>query len=962
MSTSEESGQPLFRDPGASLEARVDDLVSRLTTAEKISLLHQRQPAVPRLGIAAFRAGTEALHGVAWLGTATVFPQAIGLASTWNPELVRAVGDVTGTEARGFHDKDPVEHGLNLWAPVVNPLRDPRWGRNEEGYSEDPLLTSVMGTAYASGLRGDHPVYLKTAPTLKHFLGYNNETDRCTTSSNLRARVLHEYELPCFRGPIAAGAAVAVMPSYNLVNGRPAHLSPWLNEHLRSWTDGEIAVMSDAMAPSNVAGVQAYHKTQAEAHAAMLRAGLDSFTDEDSVHVVTVEHVTEALARGLITEDYVDRAVGRVLALRVRLGEFDPPGGNPYASISQDVIDQPAHRRLALEAARQSVVLLKNAEGLLPLDPAAGSIAVIGTHAGVLFEDWYSGTLPYAVTPHDGIAALNRGQTTFEEGVDRIALRTLDGRYLTAEPGRSVTVSRGSGDAVEFDLFDWGHGVCTLRSVRTGRFLASTPEARLVTERTMPGGWNVHELFGSISTGGGTCVLRNVVLERFVAVRDDGVIEFVSDEADATAFAVEVCRYGLARAAARAAEADAAIVVVGNDPHINGRETQDRADLKLPPAQAELVEMVCQLNPRTVLVVVSSYPYALVWEDEHVPAILWTSHGGQELGRALAEVVFGLSTPSGKLTQTWYRDADDLPDLFDYDIIRTRSTYLYFDGEPLYPFGHGLSYTTFGYGDLVLSSPAVRPGEELTVSVEVANTGAVPGAEVVQLYGRQLESRVPQPLRRLLAFERVTLSPGERRLVQFVLRGDDFWHWDVVSGRELVETAVHELWAGPSSQVIASRAEIQVVGETPPPRRLAGATLRADCFDDYAEMTLADETREQGTVVLSTASGAWLRFDGLRVDDRVTHATVRLAGQTGGQAVVRVRLDDPATGPVVADAVVTLSCDPHTWQQITVPALPAMPEPSTRDVYVVVNRAGVRLAEVIFSEERTPYLSGPLKT
>jgi beta-glucosidase len=826
-------------------------------------------------------------------------------------------------------------------------LRDPRWGRNEEGYSEDPLLTSVMGTAYASGLRGDHPVYLKTAPTLKHFLGYNNETDRCTTSSNLRARVLHEYELPCFRGPISAGAAVAVMPSYNLVNGRPAHLSPYLDEHLRRWTGGEIAVMSDALAPSNVAGVQAYFETQAEAHAAMLRAGLDSFTDDDSVHVVTVEHVTEALRAGLITEAHVDRAVGRVLGLRFRLGEFDPPGGNPYASISQDVIAAPAHRRLALEAARQSVVLLKNAGDLLPLDPAAaGRIAVIGTHAGVLFEDWYSGTLPYAVTPHDGIAALNRGPTTFEEGVDRIALRTSDGRYLTAVPGQAVTASRGCGDAVEFDLIDWGSGVCTLRGAGTGRFLASTPEGRLVTDRTMPGGWNVHELFSAI--GPNTCVLRNVVLERFVAVRDDGAIEFVPEEADATTFEVEVCRYGLARAAARAAEADVAIVVIGNDPHINGRETQDRADLELPPAQARLVDVVRQFNPRTVLVVVSSYPYALVRENEHVPAILWTSHGGQELGRALAEVVFGLSAPSGRLTQTWYRDAGDLPDLFDYDIIRARGTYLYFDGEPLYPFGHGLSYTTFGYGDLVLSSPEVRPGAELVVSVEVTNTGSVPGAEVVQLYGRQRESRVPQPLRKLLAFERVELQPGERRLVRFVLRGDDFWHWDVVTGRELVETAVHELWAGPSSQVVASRAEVQVVGETPPLRDLAGATLRADCFDDYADMTLADETREHGTVVLSGAAGAWVRYDGVRADDRATRAVVRIAAQTGGPAAVTVRLDDPVTGPVVAAAEAVLPPDPYSWREIEVPVLSAVPRSPAHSLFVVLNRAGVRFAEITF--------------
>ncbi|MDX8055089.1 glycoside hydrolase family 3 C-terminal domain-containing protein [Lentzea sp. BCCO 10_0798] len=622
------------RNPALPLPVRVADLLARLTTAEKIAMLHQHQPAVPRLGIAAFRTGTEALHGVAGLGTATVFPQAIGLASTWNPDLVRAVGDATGTEVRGFHEKDPVAHGLNVWAPVVNPLRDPRWGRNEEGYSENPLLTSVMAIAYASGLRGDAPRYLKTAPTLKHFLGYNHETDRYSTSSSLRDRVLHEYELPCLLGPIAAGAAVAVMPSYNLVNGRPAHLTPYLDE-LRGWATGEIAEMSDAWAPSNVAGLQCYHDNQVDGRAAMLPAGIDSFTDHDADPSVTIERVSEALRTGLIGESDVDRVVGRVLTVRFRLGEFDPPGANPYAAIGSDVIASPAHRELALEAARQSIVLLKNDDGLLPLgSDQPGTLAVIGTHAGVLFEDWHSGKLPYQVTPLDGLAELHNGPTHFAEGVDRVTLSTGDGRYLTAGEDGTVTAEPGWTASAAFEVLEWGQDVVTLRGVSTGRYLAATEDGELVVDRTAPGGWVVREQFELTELPDGRWSLRNIALDRHLAVGHDGRIGFVPNSDEATALWLEVERDGVAQAVARASAADVAIVFVGNEPHINERETQDRVDLELPPRQAELVRAVRQANPLTVLVVVSSYPYALVREDRGVPAILWASHGGQEFGRA----------------------------------------------------------------------------------------------------------------------------------------------------------------------------------------------------------------------------------------------------------------------------------------------------------------------------------------
>ncbi|MEU4221454.1 glycoside hydrolase family 3 N-terminal domain-containing protein, partial [Actinoplanes sp. NPDC026623] len=408
-----------FEDPGAPLPDRVADLLNRLTLAEKVGLLHQHQAAVPRLGVGPFRTGTEALHGVAWLGEATVFPQSVGLGSTWDPDLLRRIGAAVGDEVRGLHHKDPVRTGLNVWAPVVNPLRDPRWGRNEEGYSEDPWLTGVLGTAYAAGLRGDHPRYLRTAPTLKHFLGYNNETDRHLTSSDLPPRVLHEYELPAFRAPIAAGAAVAVMASYNLVNGRPAHLSPLLAAELRGWTDDDVLVVGDAGACTNLAGDQRYLPDHASGFAAALRAGVDCFTEDPHT---TVGLLHEALDRGLLTESDVDTAVRHNLAIRFRLGEFDPAELNPYAATTADVVNRTEHQRLAREAARAAIVLLKNGDGLLPLD-APRTVAVIGPLGDTVAADWYSGSLPYAVTVRAGLAGrLGADAVRGVEGADRVRL------------------------------------------------------------------------------------------------------------------------------------------------------------------------------------------------------------------------------------------------------------------------------------------------------------------------------------------------------------------------------------------------------------------------------------------------------------------------------------------------------------------------------------------------------------
>ncbi|HTF08416.1 MAG TPA: glycoside hydrolase family 3 C-terminal domain-containing protein, partial [Asanoa sp.] len=851
-----------FRDPDLSPTARLADLVARLTLAEKITLMHQHQPAIPRLDIAAFRTGTEALHGVAWLGPATVFPQAVGLGATWDPDLLRRVGAAVGDEVRGMHRKDPERVGLNVWAPVVNPLRDPRWGRNEEGYAEDPWLTGVLATAYASGLRGEHPRYLRTVPTLKHFLGYNNETDRHLTSSDLPPRVLHEYELPAFRAPVESGAVRAVMASYNLVNGRPAHVSPLLAT-LRGWTADDVLVVGDAGAASNLAGEQGFHPDHVHGFAAALRAGVDCFTEDGADSAPTVRRITEALERGLLRPADIDRAVTRVLSVRLELGEFDPPSDNPYAAVTTDVVNCPAHQELAGEAARRAIVLLQN-DGLLPLR-AGQTVAVVGPLGDTVLLDWYSGSLPYAVTAVAGLAQrLGDDAVRYVEGADRVTLSTSSGVVCTDESPGGGPLRVAVCDAAQFDVLDWGSGTLTLRAAGNRRYVRADECGLLVNDRPGPGEWVVRETFAATAHADGT-ILRSLAADRYVAVGADGVLRADAPTADrATPFQVRLVGDGIQESVAAARDADVVLVALGSHPMVGGRETQDRADLALPPAQGALLRAVHAANPRTALLLVSGYPYSVGWARENLPAVLWSAHGGQEFGAALADVLLGVTAdgspaePVGRLPQTWYADASELPDLFDYDIISADATYQYFRGVPLYPFGHGCGYARFAYRDLRCAA-TVEAGGRVEVSVDVHNVSDDrPGEEVVQLYTQQRTTRVKQPLRRLRGFRRVRLAPGACETVTITLRADDLATWNSAAGRLVVEDADHTVWVGPSCVDAAAVTTLRVRGGSGGARDPLLMALRAIDRDASSGTVLVAETPARGDAVRALGAGSWL--------------------------------------------------------------------------------------------------------
>jgi beta-glucosidase len=975
VSTAATSPQPPttdlpFRDPALPLARRVDDLISRLTLDERIELLYQYSPGVPRLGLAPFKTGTEGLHGVSWLGPATVFPQAVGLGASWDEELLHEVATAVGTEARAFHQRpaaDGRRHSLQVWAPVVNLLRDPRWGRNEEGYAEDPLLTGRLSVSFCRGLAGDHPVYLRTAPLLKHFLAYNNEDERDITSSVVPPRVLHEYDLAAFRPAIASGAATGVMPAYNLINGRPCHVSPLLETEVRRWaepTGHELFVCSDAGAVTNLAESEHYFDDHPTSHAAAVRAGVDSITELDEDGSITLDRLRTAVDRGLLTEDDIDRAARRHLSIRFRLGEFDPDL-DPYAGIRDDVVDSPAHRALALRAATESVVLLKN-DGALPLSPAPGRrVALVGPLADTLFEDWYSGTMPYRITIATGLEAAlkERGvEAVRAEGVDRITLRAASTggllRVPALDPGGPMVAGAHSdeqeaGDSACQDLFDWGEGVLTLRNARTERYVTlKDGDLTLAADQTQPNGWFVHETFRLEPQPDGTELLRNISNGRYAAVDPATGRVTLSAEApeQAERWTRTVVRDGIAEAVAAAASADVAVVVLGNDPHINGRETEDRAGISLPPAQEALLRAVATERPESVLVVMSSYPYAVDWADEHLPAVVWTSHGGQETGRALAAILLGEAEPSGRLPQTWYRGDDPLPGRLDYDIINAGWTYQYHDAAPLYPFGHGLSYTGFAYSGLRLSAREAAQDDTLVVSVELTNTGTRTGTETVQLYTRALAARHRAPRRRLTDFRKVSLAPGERRRLEFDLPVAALAHWSVSAGALAVAPGPYEILIGHSAEAIALTAPLTVTGPALPARTLLGGRLEAVDFDECEGGTLVDATREKGEAV-TPATGAIhcaLRYGSVDLGSpadgpRVITAEVSCA--TEEDATVEIYADGaPGTGTLLAALRVTTGTDGrYDWRAVSA----RMPEEVTgvHDLHLVL-RGGVHLAAI----------------
>lgn len=947
-----------FQNTTLPLEERVNDLVSRFTLEEKVGLMIQYQTAVERLGVKAYKHGTEAAHGMAWLGEATGYPQPIGLGCTWDTELMKRIGSAIGDEARGFYKRNPEINGLTLWAPTVDMERDPRWGRTEEAYGEDPVLAGKLASALVQGMQGDHPKYLKAVATLKHFIANNNEVGRGDASVSIDPRNMREYYLKAFEIPFKEGGAQSMMTAYNAINGVPANLSPDVKAIVKDEWGMDGFVVSDAFDVSGTVRDHGYLETNKEAVARSVReGGIDSITDDGEL---MKQSLREALEEGLLTEADLDVALRNTFRVRFRLGEFDPESENPYAAIDESVIMHPEHAKLSREAAGKAVVLLKNENNMLPLQAdKVKKVAVIGPLGGTVYRDWYSGTLPYAVTPLQGIQEkLNSfgGKTVFAGGTDRVKLKAKrNERYVQVQSDEQALLSatgEKSDDAAVFEMTDWGWDSHTIISEDNGLYL-TTDDRVVKASATQIWEWFTKEVFLVRQAEEGKDLTFSTWNDIPVTVQNEtGELIVGSGEAEETAneinvagaasvateeekvkadvFEVEMVTDKFQAAREAASEAELAVVFVGNHPLINGKETIDRPDITLPASQEQLIKEVMSVNPNTIVVVIGSYPFALNWVDENVPAVLYSTHAGQEVGNAIADVLFGDVNPAGRLNMTWYKSVDQLPEFMDYDIIKGERTYQYFKGEALYPFGHGLSYTSFRYDEMSIDHKQVMADQDkdITIKVKLTNAGAVAGEEVVQLYGHAEQSRVKRPLKQLLGFKRVALQAGETKEVSFTLPVSELAIWDVTRERFCVETGMYNFMAGASSSNLALDQSIDVQGEAIPPRDLT-VPVQAINYDEYEHM-LIGECHEGGSAVEVIGSAGWISFNDVQFGEGVEKVTLRVASTSS--ASIEIRLND-ATGTVVGQMEV-VGQGAQQWQDYTVTVAGVS---GLQDVYVVVN-------------------------
>ncbi len=700
-----------FRDSTLPSEKRIDNLLSLMTMDEKVDCLGTRT-GVPRLGVPNF-GSSEGIHGVVQRGggkgertpiTTTQFPQPPGMGESWDPELVRQAGGVEGYEARFItQTKRYNRQVLMLWGPQADLARDPRWGRSEEVYGEDPFFNGTMVASFVRGLQGDDPKYWQAAALLKHFLANSNENRRTSSSSDFDQRLFWEYYSVPFRMGFLDGGAKAVMASYNAWNGTPMAINPILKSIVEAkW--GVDILSSDGGAVKLLVTSHKRFATQKDAVVACLKAGINQFLD-------TYEEETKAALRdGSITPAEIDDLLRRKFRITLRLGLLDPPDAVPYTSIGNapepwtTEKDQAVSRKMALE----SVVLLKNESSFLPLKKnGIKSIAVVGPLADSVHWDWYGGIPPHAVTPLQGIKDEVGPGIKVNYAADEIGNAAIN----AARSSDVAVVVIGNDPTCGPDMaHDWH----------------DTPE------------------------GGGTlpCTVPS-----------------------------------------------------------DGREGRDRERITLD--QEQLVKQVYAVNPRTVVMLISSFPFAINWTQATVPAILHMAHSSQDEGTALAKVLFGDYNPAGHLVVTWPKSVDQLPPMMDYNIRHGR-TYMYFKGDPLYPFGYGLSYSTFGYSNIRTGAPNVSRDGKITVSADVTNTSSVKGDEVVQLYVKHLQSKVERPRQELKAFRRVTLEPHETKSVELSVNAADLAFWNEKSGKFEVEAEPIRLMIGRSSADIKLTATVRV--------------------------------------------------------------------------------------------------------------------------------------------------------
>ena len=895
--------RPAYLDPALPVDKRVDDLVSRMTAEEKATQFSSTSPAIPRLQIPAYNWWSEALHGVANQGIATVFPQAIGLAATFDEPLIHRIATVISTEARAkFHEFQrnqaaapasgtnlpgsgmgvrPGPAGLDYWSPNINIFRDPRWGRGHETYGEDPFLTARLGTAFVRGLQGDDPKYFKTVSTPKHFAVHSGpEPARHTIDVKVSLHDMEDTYLPAFRQTVVEGRAYSVMCAYNRINGEPACASTFLLEDtLRGAWKFNGYVVSDCGAIGDISRNHKFVPTLEEAAAVSLKRGTDLDCGADT------QAYSTAIQKGLVSQAQVDLNLKRLFMARFQLGMFDPPEMVKYARIPFSENDSAANRELARRAAREAMVLLKN-DGLLPLTSSLKKIAIVGPLADSIpaLEGNYNGTSSHYVTPLDGIRKqFASAEVTYTPGTKflRTPITIPASAYQTEDGKPGVT-------AVYFNTKDFsGAAAATRVEAQIGPAFgggmfggARLPEgvgagdfSARWTGLLKPEETNTYSL--AINGAGGARVWldgklviddwterpggRGVPQDPAVAAARSSIMTL--EKGRSYALKVEFFRTATAASAAggrgpgggrggfgptgptlswrpgvtdiesavaAAKQADVVIAVVGLTRELEGEEMfgralpegfigGDRTSVDLPKDEEALVEAVKATGKPLVVVLMNGSALGVNWANQHANAILEAWYPGEEGGTAIAETLAGVNNPAGRLPVTFYKSVNDLPPFEDYSM--KGRTYRYFEGQPLYPFGYGLSYSKFAYSNAILSTSTLKAGGDLHVDVDVRNTSGVAGDEVVQVY--LVFPRLPgTPLRALRGFERVSVRPGQTQHVRLTLTPRDLSMVNA-EGTRLVAAGAYKVFVGggqPGAAASGVELPLRIEGEQKLPR------------------------------------------------------------------------------------------------------------------------------------------------
>ena len=831
ISSQEDIAAYPFRNTSLSTTERVNDLVSRMTLQEKADQLLYTAPAIPRLGIPSYNWWNEALHGVARAGYATVFPQSITIANSWDETLMFNVANAISDEARAkYHEfqrngKTGIYQGLTFWSPNINIFRDPRWGRGHETYGEDPFLTGRLGYQFVRGMQGDDPKYLKTVATAKHYAVHSGpEPLRHSFNAKVSEADLRETYLPAFRTLVVDAGVYSVMGAYNMFRDYPCCANPILYDILRNEWGFSGYIVSDCWAVSDFWKYQNFSKDAAESAAAAVKAGTDLECGVD------YKNLMEAFKRGLITEEDLNIAVRRIFTARFKLGMFDPDPMVPYAQIPFFVNCSDYNNSLSRVAAQKSIVLLKNKDNVLPLKKDIRTIAVIGPNADN-FESLvgnYNGIAKNPVTVLKGISNKLSPETRiiYAEGSDLAEgvhnLTVIPSRYLVSPDGRQGALGEYydnrdmKGEPVFSRVDDninfyWEHQSPWIKlpdddfgvkwtsylvppesgSYAIGSWGSSYYEVwidgkKIISER------NEHHAFHKE---------YQVDLEAGRRYKVEVIYKNYAGDADMKLLWAPPRTDMMKSAVAAANEADAIILVLGLSQRLEGEEMPiriegfsggDRTSLDLPAVQERLFESMVSTGKPVVVVLTSGGALSVNTIQEKAAAIILAGYGGQQGGNAVADVLFGDYNPAGRLPVTYYKSVDQIPAFEDYNM--KGKTYRYFTEVPLYPFGYGLSYTSFSYSDLVLPEK-INAGEVLKVKVTVTNSGKRSGDEVVQLYLTDEKASTPRPVRQLEGFKRITLEPGESREVEFIITPRQFSIINV-KGKRIIEPGYFTISVG----------------------------------------------------------------------------------------------------------------------------------------------------------------------